>query len=525
MSESNQAVLAAQANKLIASLLGRHGAEVIVTDPGELDYYAHDVAAAGQALLAVIVPDSAEQLLAVVKELAEAGIPMIPRGGGLSYTDAYLATRPGSVLIDTTRLNRIIEINSEDRYVVAECGVTWAQLFEALEKQGLRTPYFGPLSGLEATLGGALSQGSVFLGSGLHGSVGDSVLALDVATTAGTVLRTGAAAAPATAPFFRYFGPDLTGLFIGDAGSLGIKLRASLRLLDLADHCDYLSWQFAGPEAMFDAMAKLARAGLASECFGFDPLLAEMRMKRASLSEDAGTMAKVVKRQGLLAGAKLAARGRSFLDTRCYSAHAVIEADSKAALVERVRRARQLVTGAEEIAGSIPRALRGAPFAPPNAMLGPAGERWLPVHGIVPHSAAPACFQALKAMAGGEADCLERHGIRIGYLYATVAAQGTLIEPVFYWPDSHSVYHRRRVDQQHRARIGEPDPNPAARGEVARLRQGMADILRSHGAVHFQLGKFYSYRRGRNPAALALFNAIKRELDPRGLFNPDSLVE
>jgi FAD/FMN-containing dehydrogenase len=53
----------------------------------------------------------------------------------------------------------------------------------------------------------------------------------------------------------------------------------------------------------------------------------------------------------------------------------------------------------------------------------------------------------------------------------------------------------------------------------------MADALRAHGAVHFQLGKFYSYRAGRNPAALALLDAVKQALDPQGLFNPGSLID
>ncbi len=520
-----KAEMASTAMELVERLRKDHGERVVVTDSAELEFYAHDVFSLGQQLLAVLLPESADQLKSLIAELASAGPPMIARGGGLSYTDAYLAARPGCVLIDTSRLNRIVEINRVDRYVVAECGVTWAQLFEALEPLGLRTPYFGPLSGLEATLGGALSQGSVFLGSGIHGSVGDSVLGLDVATISGDVLRTGAAAAPDTAPFFRYFGPDLTGLFIADAGTLGIKLRATLRLLEAPGHADYLSWQFRDSQAMFAAMAKLSRAGLASECFGFDPLLAEMRMKRASLSEDAGTMAQGVKRQGLMSGLKLAARGRGFLDTVSYSAHAVIEADSAAALTDRVKRARSLVKDGKAIPGSIPRALRGAPFAPPNTMLGPAGERWLPVHGIVPHSQAADCFGALQAVMEEERACLDAHAIQIGFLYATVAAQAPLIEPVFYWPDSHTVYHRRRVEPQHLARIGEPDANPAAREQVARLRQRMADVLRTNGAVHFQLGKFSSYRKGRNPAALALFDAVKRQLDPQGLFNPGSLID
>ena len=53
---------------------------------------------------------------------------MVPRGGGASYTDGYLPTTPRSILIDTSRLNRILEINAEDMYVTVEPGITWADL-------------------------------------------------------------------------------------------------------------------------------------------------------------------------------------------------------------------------------------------------------------------------------------------------------------------------------------------------------------------------------------------------------------
>lgn len=517
--------VSSQTRDLITGLQQLYGKQVVVTEATELDYYAHDVATAGHSLLAALIPESCEQLVALVSKLSEAKLGMIARGSGLSYTAATLADRSGCVLIDTHRLNQIVEINAQDRYVVAECGTTWAQLFEALEPLGLRTPYFGPLSGLEATLGGALSQGSVFLGSAQHGSVGDSVLSVEVVTADGAVLRTGAAAAPNSPPFFRYFGPDLTGLFVGDAGSLGIKLRVSLRLIDKPKEVGFLSWQFSNPAGMFEALSQLTRACVASECFAFDPLLAQMRMQRASLAEDASIMAKASKRQGLVSAAKLAIGGRGFFDPNQYSVHAVIEAMSKTELTAQLKRARALVASGQEMTASIPRALRAALFVPPNTMLGPAGERWLPVHGIVPHSQAVACFSALQSMQSEEAQCLREHQIRIGYLYAGVASQGTLIEPVLYWPDSHTIYHRRRVEHRHRQRIGEPSANPLARSEAFRLRQRAADILRHHGAVHFQLGKFYSYRRGRNPAALALFDAIKDHLDPQGLFNPGSLLD
>ncbi len=506
-------------------LVRAHDATTVVRDAAELEFHALDVYGEGAPLAAVLRPADVASLARCVRELADAGVPLVARGGGLSYTDAYLATRPQSVLVDTSRLDRIVEINAGDRYVVVEAGVNWAALDASLMPHGLRTPYWGPLSGLRATVGGALSQGSVFLGSGLHGSVGDSVLGIDVVTVSGEVLRTGSAAAGNSAPFLRYFGPDLTGLFVGDAGCLGIKARASLRLLPRPAAVDYLSFQYDGAAAMLTAMAEVSRQGLASECFGFDPVLAQMRMKRASLASDAKTLGQVVRKAGLVEGLKLVAAGRDFLDPAKFSAHVAIEGDSEPAVAARLAAARRALGagGGREIDNSIPKVLRSQPFTPPNNMLGPAGERWVPVHGIVPHSRAQTAHAAVEALFARERETLRAHRVEVSYLFATVAQQGTLIEPVFYWPDAHTAYHKRMVEAEHLRRCGEQDPDPAARALVARLKVESAALLRAHGATHFQLGKFYAYREGRDPAALALFDAVKAHLDPRGLMNPGAL--
>lgn len=509
----------------VLDALARHtDAATVVCDPAELAFHALDVYAEGAPLAAVLRPADVGTLARCVRELTAAGITLVARGGGLSYTDGYLAARPQSVLVDTSRLDRIVEINAGDRYVVVEAGVTWAALDAALAPHGLRTPYWGPLSGLRATVGGALSQGSVFLGSGLHGSVGDSVLGIEVVTADGSLLRTGSAAAGNSAPFTRWFGPDLTGLFVGDAGCLGIKARASLRLLPRAAAVDYLSFEYDDAPTMLAAMAEVSRQALASECFGFDPVLAQMRMKRASLASDAKTLGQVVKKAGLVEGLKLVAAGRNFLDPSKFSAHVAIEGDSAAAVAARVGAARRaLGAGGREVDNSIPKVLRSQPFTPPNNMLGPAGERWVPVHGIVPHSAAQSTHAAVEALFARERETLRRHRIEVSYLFTTVAQQGTLIEPVFYWPDAHTAYHKRMVEAEHLRRCGEPAPDPAARAVVARLKAEVAAVLRAHGATHFQLGKFYAWREGRDPAALALFDALKAHLDPQGLMNPGAL--
>jgi FAD/FMN-containing dehydrogenase len=501
------------------------GPERLVRDPAELAFHAQDVFAEGAPLAAVARPADRAALAATVAALARAGIPMLARGGGLSYTDGYLARQAGAVLIDTRGLDRIVAIEAADRYVTVECGVTWAALDQALEPHGLRTPYWGPLSGLRATVGGALSQGSVFLGSALHGAVGDSVLGLRVVTPEGRELVTGSAAAPGTAPFTRWFGPDATGLFIGDAGTLGIKVEATLRLIDRPAVVEGLSFAFARIDDCLAAMSEVSRHGLASECFAFDPVLAGMRMRRASLMEDAKTLGQVVRRAGLVAGLKLVTAGRDFIGESDWTLHLVVEGDSRATVDARLAAARRAAgPAAREIEDSIPKVLRAQPFTPPNTILGPAGERWVPVHGIVPHSRAAASQAALDRVIAAERATLERHAIAVGFLYTTLAQQGLLIEPVFYWPDAHTEYHRRVVDPVFRDRAGEPAANPAATAEVARLKRLLADTLRSAGAVHFQLGKFYRWREGRDPMALALHDAIKRTLDPKGLMNPGALV-
>jgi FAD/FMN-containing dehydrogenase len=315
-------------------------------------------------------------------------------------------------------------------------------------------------------------------------------------------------------------------LFVGDAGSLGIKARTSLRLIPRPRATGYASAAYGSAPAMLAAMAEVSRRALASECFGFDPVLAGMRLARASLTGDAKTLGAVVRRQGLVEGLKLVAAGRDLVGPNEWSVHVVVEADSPGALSGRLAEARRVLAdaGGRAVEASIPKVLRSLPFTPPNSILGPAGERWVPVHGVLPHSAAAAAWHAVQDMFDDCADERMRLGVSIGWLCTTVAQQATLLEPVFYWPDAHTAYHRRVVEPGFLARVAGGDAaNPAARALVARLKRAASDRLRAHGAAHFQIGRWYRWRDGRDPLALALHDAIKRELDPSGILNPGVL--
>jgi FAD/FMN-containing dehydrogenase len=511
------------ATAVIATLQSSWGGS-IVTDASELEYYATDVYSQGQPLLAVLRPNDAQQLATAVKQLTDAGVAVIARGGGMSYTSGYTAARSPSVLVDTSSLDRIVEINLEDAYVVVEAGVTWRALKDALDAKGVRTPYFGPMSGSHATVGGGMSQGAVFHGSARYGCSADVVLGLQVVTANGDILTTGSAAAANTAPFFRWYGPDLTGLFLGDCGLLGIKTRIVLKLIPKHTHIDYLSWQFPTADGLFAALGVLARHGLASETAAFDPALTRVRMRRAGLSSDVKALGNVIRKGGLISGLKLAVKGRDIVDQERFSLHITLEGDSVAEVADRVARARKLVGEfGESIEPSIPKMMAANPFAAWNSMLGPQGERWAPVHALVPHSRATSMFNALQALFAREQATMDKHGIFIGTLLSSVGAQVALIEPCIYWPDSHNAFHVRTVDADHRERIGCPGEHLDARAAADTLKRQIADTMRAHGAANLQLGKFYDYRAGRDPAALAVLDAVKAQLDPKRLMNPGVL--
>ncbi|MFM8497527.1 MAG: FAD-binding oxidoreductase, partial [Planctomycetia bacterium] len=310
----------------IAELRRVLGDERVITDRAELEFHAQDVYRGGLLPAAIIRPTGTDDLAAALRAIAPARLPIVPRGGGMSYTDGYLPTQPGSIMVDLLAMDRVETIDAEDRFVTVQCGASWKRLFDALAPHGVRTPYYGPLSGLRSTVGGALSQGSIFLGSGRYGPAAESVTGLDVVLADGRVLRLGSHAIERGKPFFRQFGPDLLGMFLSDCGALGIKTRATFRLIAPQPEARYLSFSFRDPGPLFAAMAEVARADVVSEQFGFDPGLQAVRMKRSSLASDAKALGAVVKNaggvlKGLKEGAKVVMAGRGFLEEGSFSIH------------------------------------------------------------------------------------------------------------------------------------------------------------------------------------------------------------
>jgi len=506
------------------------GIEHVLTDEESCSLYAQDVFTKALPAKAVVQPASTQELASAVSIAVSDGCDVIPRGGGMSYTSGYVPTSNNAVVFDLSRMNKILEINTEDMYVTVECGCTWKELHEALQETEFRTPYWGTLSGSKASIGGGFSQNSIFWGSGQYGTAADNVLGLEVVLADGSVVKTGSGAQLNSQPFFRHYGPDLTGIFTCDAGALGFKATATLRLITKFEGRQFAAYDFKTGEDAIAAMSEISRQGLAMECFGFDPFLQSQRMKRESLAKDVKALAGVMKASGSIVGAlkdgaKVALAGRGYMEDVDHSVQIMIEDYSQAgadAKAQQISRIAQQFNG-REIENSIPKIARANPFGPVNGMLGPAGERWVPSHVLVSHSNAVSSYQAILSLFAKYEKEFNHYKIETGFLYAIISTNAFVLEPVFFWPDSTEELHRESVEADHLAKLPVHEENLAAREFVAKVRSEFADLFTEVGGVHMQIGKSYRYADGIEPNTFGLIEAIKEAVDPNNQVNPGAL--
>lgn len=517
-------------SSLIKAVAAIVGAESVLSDEQSCSFYSQDIYTKALPALAVVRPGSTAQVAGVVAAATQRGHGVVTRGGGMSYTSGYVPAEPDSILLDMGRLNRVVECNTEDMYVTMETGCTWKELHETLQGTGYRTPYWGTLSGIKATVGGSLSQNSIFWGSGRYGSAADSVLSLEVVLADGTILDTGSNAQIHGTPFFRHYGPDLTGLFCCDTGALGIKTKATLQLVPELTARRFASFDFDHYGPMTRAMSAIAREGLAMECFGFDPFLQRQRLQRESLLKDVKALAGVMKAgSGIVAavrdGVKTAVAGRGFMDDVAYSLHVMVEEASEVLADDRLDRIRQICSDCQgrEIENSIPKILRANPFTPLNNVIGPQGERWAPVHALIPHSGAIAVIDGVEKIFSGHRELMEREGIGAGFLFATVSTNCFVVEPVFFWPDAMTEIHRDTVEPRVLKRLPGFDKNLETRHAVAQIRQELLEFFCNAGASHLQVGKAYLYKEGLKSPSWELVRQLKNILDPGNRINPGAL--
>ncbi len=199
----------------------------------------------------------AERIADVQATLAWANrhrVPVVPRGAGTGLAGGAVATA-GSVVLDLHRLDRIVAIDPLDELAEVEAGVLTAAVDAAAREHGL---FYAPdpASAAISTIGGNLATNAGGMRCVKHGVTRDSVLGLDVVLADGRRVRTGRATVKGVT------GYDLTSLFVGSEGTLGVVVGATLRLRPVPAATATASAAYASVEAAADACAALTRARL-----------------------------------------------------------------------------------------------------------------------------------------------------------------------------------------------------------------------------------------------------------------------
>jgi alkyldihydroxyacetonephosphate synthase len=193
----------------------------------------------------IVHPASAEEISAIMHVANKYKIPVVPWGGG-SGTQGGAAPVFGGIIVDTKRLNQIIEIDEKSLTVTAQAGINGTQLEWALNERGLTLPHY-PASANCATLGGYLAPRGTGTISTKYGKAEDMVLSMQIVLPTGEIIRT--APVPLHAA-----GPDWPRLFLGAEGVFGIITEATMQV-------DYLPETRLLRAVLFDNLSNALEAG------------------------------------------------------------------------------------------------------------------------------------------------------------------------------------------------------------------------------------------------------------------------
>jgi D-lactate dehydrogenase (cytochrome) len=223
------------------------------TGQSNRELHLHDISFHRGILPAGIIwPVSTEEVSGILAWTYRNDVPVTPWGAGTSTEGNPVPTRGGLVL-DLTRMNRILEIRPQDLQADVEPGVLRKELNRQAGKHGL---FFPPDPGADATIGGMIANNASGVQTVKYGATKDYVMRLTVVLPQGKIIHTGCRAPKSSAGF------DLTRLFVGSEGTLGIVTAATLKLAGIPSHYLAATVRFPNLEKASEAVALMIGSGL-----------------------------------------------------------------------------------------------------------------------------------------------------------------------------------------------------------------------------------------------------------------------
>ena len=224
--------------------------------------YSHDFASLPKVALLqwrlypdfVVLPQTPEEVSAIVKLSDESSLPIVPRGGGTGWYGGSVPNR-GGVLLDMRKMNSVRSFDPAARTLTVEAGATWSEVAEYAEARGLTLPSM-PMNAMASTLGGAINSDVVGFGSYRNGGLRESVADLEVVLPDARLLHT-ALAGDAGGAY-----ADLTPFFFGAEGTLGVITAVTLRLVPKPDLMKPAAYAFKTADAAASFVTAVVDAGL-----------------------------------------------------------------------------------------------------------------------------------------------------------------------------------------------------------------------------------------------------------------------